>query len=169
MPAIKETPIPYWLQLPNYHDGDSYEWTWHSILDRMMAGENIRLICMDPTVPNFASLMRWVHHKDHPERLQAFQEAQKVYSELLIADAPLIAEGLDPRTGEISMEDVQRSALRVKTNLTLAGKFNKERYGDQKDIVISHKLDLTEAIEEAERRLAQSRPYSLIEGEIVDE
>jgi hypothetical protein len=100
--------------------------------------------------------MRWV--KKNPERQSRFEEAQEIASELLVYQSDAIAEGSE------SMEDIERSKLRLKQNEFKIKAWNRKRYGDSKqvDLNVSTSINMRQLIEDRDRQLLT------LEGEFAE-
>lgn len=102
-----------------------------------------------------AEFLKWIN-KDH-YRKSRYYEAQELGSEIIASELISIADGED------SLEDVQRSTLRVNTRKYLMGVYNRKRFGEVKQIEHSGAISITKALEDA-----QNRVHSVIEAEYED-
>ena len=99
-----------------------------------------------------AEFLRWVH-KD-PTRKARYYEAQEIGAEVVASEMITIADGVN------SLEDVQRSKLRIDTRKFLLGVWNRKRYGEVKQVEMTGTISITEALAQAQARI--------IEAEVVD-
>ena len=99
----------------------TYENFFESALDRIALGHPIKdIIDDDPRQIPLVEYMRWVRKdKTRKERLK---EAEQIAAELLVMQTVGIAEGIN------SMEDVQRSTLRVNNNWRIAQAYYPEKF-----------------------------------------
>ncbi len=116
------------------------------------------LINNDPRNIDPARFMRWI--KKDAERTSRFVEAQEIASEFLVYDCDNIAEGLD------TLEDIERSKLRLKQNEFKIKSWNKKRYGDTKqlDINMNASIDIHALLEQRDAQLLTLEgAYSVVE------
>ena len=91
-------------------------------LDRIALGHPLKdIIEDDPRGISMVEFIRWVR-KDK-ERLAQWREAEEIAAEVLIMQTLGIAEGKD------SMEDTNRSTLRVQNNWRVAAAYSPKRFG----------------------------------------
>lgn len=91
-------------------------------LDRIALGHPLKdIIEDDPRGISMVEFIRWVR-KDK-ERLAQWREAEEIAAEVLIMQTLGIAEGRD------SMEDTNRSTLRVQNNWRVAAAYSPKRFG----------------------------------------
>lgn len=109
-------------------------------------GQPLRVIEADPRNIDPGRFMRWI--KKDPERQSRLEEAQEIASELLVYQSDAIAEGTD------SMEDIERSKLRLKQNEFKIKAWNKRRYGDTKQVDINvTTIDVRQLLEQRDQQL----------------
>lgn len=138
--------------LESFHHKEN-EIIFETILTKLSEGIPLtKILQNDPRPINHADLMRWINRD--PQRRSRYYEAQEIGSELIASEMILIADA------ENSLEDVQRSTLRINTRKFLIGQWSKKRYGETKQIEVSGNISITEAL-----RAAQGR---IIEGEVID-
>lgn len=156
--------IPYHLQPKKIHEGPPYDVACIPyILDRIVEGHTLASILRDdPALPRMNEFIQYV--RSDPKLYQQYLEAKEARAEVYTDKMVAAAEGVNEK-GEEVMEDVQRSRLKVDTYKWLAGVSNRQLYGEKKQIDVNTRLDLSEAMEMAERRLAEK----VIEGEVVDD
>lgn len=98
---------------------------------------------------DYQGFVGWIHRD--PERKRRYREAQAIGTEVIIAETFEIADGRNP-DGTASLEDVQRSKLRIDTRQFAARMWNKERYGDTKQITVGGEISILHALDEAKQR-----------------
>jgi hypothetical protein len=87
--------------------------------------------------------------------------AQAIGAQAVERDILAIADAKD------SIEDVNRSTLRINTRKWLLGVWNRKRFGDVKQIEQNVNIDLSQAMQEAQARLDKGRTVDVI-GRVVD-
>jgi len=131
----------------------TFEW----VLDRVSVGDTLMAALADDVrdiLPE--GLLRWI--KKDEGRLARYEEAQELGCEVLASQCIEIADGVD------SIEDVNRSRLRIETRQKLMKAWNKERYGDIKQVETTVNINLGEAMQRANARVGR-----VIEGELGDD
>jgi len=158
------TGLPSWMLQPAVR-GELNEYSWEKILEAIATGDPLALVLRDlchlNTKQEYARVLRWIM-KDE-DRKAEYYLAQEIGTELMADDAMLAADGLDS-DGSMSMDDVQRSALRVNTRKWLMSCRNRRRYGDVKQVEQNVTLSIADAMSEADRRLSGAK---VIEGEVI--
>ena len=97
-------------------------------LDRIALGHPLKdIIEDDPRGISMIEFIRWVR-KDK-DRLAQWREAEEIAAEVLIMQTLGIAEGAG------SMEDVNRSSLRVQNNWRVAAAYSPKRFGKDTGVV----------------------------------
>lgn len=149
-PLFIKTNVPHWLQ-PVKHDNDPpfAEQTWEEILDRLRMGHTLKAICDDPGMPPIGRLRYWIQKNE--DKYQEYDQARKIGADAIVDEIKDIADGIDNSHGIPG--DVQRDTLRVNTRKWLAGVFNRKQYGSDKQVEVTHTLDLSKAMEQAHERL----------------
>ena len=100
-------------------------------LDRIALGHPLKdIIEDDPRGISMVEFIRWVR-KDK-ERLAQWREAEEIAAEVLIMQTLGIAEGKD------SMEDTNRSTLRVQNNWRVAAAYSPKRFGKDTAAVVGN-------------------------------
>lgn len=123
-----------------------YEIMFVTVLDKLAQGINLKEILRDDQRDiDYTQLLKWIH-KD-PERKAKYYEAQEIGSEMVAAEILEIADAVD------SMEDVQRSKLRIESRQFLIKTWNRKRYGDIKTLEVNQSISITAALEMAKNRL----------------
>lgn len=162
--------VPEWLTLPRpyYHpdvihtrrkvkdaqramDEITYEAMFDEFLDAVREnGLGVRqLFDNDPRTPDLKRFVAWVMRDEN--RKSQYYEAQAVGAEVLMIETPMIADASD------SLEDVNRSTLRINTRKWQMGVFNRKRFGDVRQIDQNVTIDLSGAMQEAQERLDRAR------------
>lgn len=130
-----------------------YENIFMRVITEVAHGQPLHLILRnDSRGIDYNDFYRWI--KRDPERYSLLQEAQELRTEFHAGEIIQIADAQD------SMEDVNRSKLRIETRKWLMGVHNKKRYGETKQIELNTSISITDALAQANARL--------IEGEILD-
>lgn len=157
--SIVQTPLPDWLtgdqklpslsketkQLQNQLTELQYENMFESVLDKLAEGRSLRSIFADDyRNPDYAKFLRWVH-KDKV-KLQKYYDAQIVGAEVTSVELIEIADALDN-----TLEDVQRSTLRINTRKFVMGVWNRHRFGDIKQVEMTT-VDIGAALADARAR-----------------
>ena len=123
---------------------------FETVLDKLSRGINLKEILRDDQRDfDYPQLLRWIH-KD-PQRKSRYYEAQEIGSEMIAAEILEIADAVD------SVEDVQRSKLRIDSRQFLIKTWNRKRYGDIKTLEVNQNISITAALEQANQRLSIGR------------
>jgi hypothetical protein len=142
--------LPHWMQTPQLPTPDdphptpsrqthllrhqTYANLFESSLERIMGGTPLTtIIANDPRGIQLGRFLYWINRD--PTRRSRYEEACEVAAEALAHELVGIADAMDPNANPL-MEDVQRSALRVKARTYLMEKWSARRYGDSKRIQI---------------------------------
>lgn len=111
----------------------AYEIVFDSFMEQVAGGVPLTTIIRnDHRCIGQGRFMRWINKS--PERRARYEKAMEAGVELLMQETVTIADNVD--------EDVQRSALRIKTRQQIAAKYKPKLFGDSKQIDITTK-DLT--------------------------
>ncbi len=158
---ITQTGVPYWLQ-PEKRDSAPFytERVWEDILDGIAAGQTLTSLCNKPNTPEYNQMLKWVH--SDPNRKERYYLAREIGAEKIEDGMLNIADGKDAN-GEPTMDDVQRSTLRISTRKWLLGVWNRKRYGETKQVDVKVEVDISEAMKLANERVTGR----LIEGEVM--
>jgi hypothetical protein len=103
----------------------------------------------DPRSPNLKRFIAWVMRDEN--RKAQYYEAQAIGAVVLMIETPMIADAND------SMEDVNRSTLRVNTRKWQMSVWNRKRFGDVRQIDQNVTIDLSGAMQQAQERLDRAR------------
>lgn len=159
------TGLPHWM-LPEPVRGEINERSWQTILDDLSTGDPLTTILEDrlgmTSKAQYSRVLRWIFADE--TRKAEYIQAREIGTEIIADDSLKIADGVDN-----PIEDVQRSTLRVNQRRWLMSKWNKDRYGDHKQVENTVVIDIGDAMLEAQRRVEQRRsaPSRAIEGEVI--
>jgi hypothetical protein len=136
-----------------------YENTLDAVFDRMVEHNYsfYDAVRDDPRGLDPKHMLAWVH-KDEARKMR-YYEAQAIAAEGVAQDMLRIADGEDK-----TLEDVNRSALRISTRKWLLGVWNRKRFGETKQIEQNVTIDIGEAMAAAQQRVLASRSS----GDIID-
>ena len=155
-PLFIETGVPHWLLPQKQTKKPPFtEHAWNIILEHVAMGENLTDILKDvPGVPeysesNYGKILRWIMKDEN--RKNEYYEAQEIGTEMLAEKGMVIANGED------SLEDVQRSTLRVNYIKWLIAARNRNRFGDKKQIEQTVTVNIAEAMEKAQERVINGK------------
>jgi hypothetical protein len=109
---------------------------------------------MYPLPIDYTRFLAWVN-RDETRRLR-YYEAQATAAEVVAQQMLDIADASD------TIEDVQRSTLRINTRKWLLGVWNRKRFGETRQIEQTVTIDLGEAMAAAQRRVLENR------GDVID-
>lgn len=127
---------------------------FESALDRIASGEPLTsIIESDQRNIDYAAMLRWIM-KD-PVRKARYYEAQEIGSEFVAGQMLQIADA------ENSLEDVQRSTLRINTRKFLLSTWNRKRFGEVKQVEHSGMISITQALADAD-----ARAFEVYDGEV---
>lgn len=161
--VVTPTTLPTWLSMPDPEEQPpspltkelllaQYENIFMRVLTEIAKGQPLHLILKsDSRGIDYNDFYRWI--KKDPTRYSLFQEAQELRTEFHASEIIQIADAED------SMEDVNRSKLRIETRKWLMGAHNRKRYGETKQIELNTNISITDALAQANARL--------IEGEVL--
>ena len=130
-----------------------YEYVFMRVISEMARGQPLhQILAQEGRTLDYNDFYRWM--KKDPQRQALFQEAQELRSEFHAGEILQIADAAD------SLEDVQRSRLRIETRRWLMGAHNKKRYGETKQIELNTSISITDALAQATARAVQ--------GEVIE-
>jgi hypothetical protein len=134
-----------------------FENLFETVLDKIAAGVSLQEALRDDVrQPDYTAFLRWLH-KD-PSRRSRYHEAQEIGGEMIASEIIGIADGTD------TIEDVQRSRLRIDTRQFLLKVWNRKRYGDIKQLDVSGNISITDALTAARARVVRAE---LIEDAVL--
>lgn len=175
---IRPTPMPDWLSADTSQSLPAYPTTpedrllqqtiylslFETSLDAICEGIDLQqFINRDPRGINYGKFVRWIL-KD-PERKSRYYEAQAIMAEILMSRASLASMGELNENG--IPNEVPRDTLIVNTAKWMMGVYNRQRFGDikQVDINSTTTVNVRSLLEVREAKLAQ---LTSIKGEIID-
>jgi len=133
--------------------------SFESVFDRMMetieSGQPLTAALeMYPLPIDYNRFLSWVHRDEN--RKARYYEAQSIAAEIVMQQLIDIADASD------TIEDVQRSTLRISTRKWVLGVWNRKRFGETRQIEQTIITNLVEARAEARQRVEDLR------GEVID-
>ena len=128
-----------------------------------MEGQTLTSICRDVQgMPEVGRLRRFIH--TNPKYKDEYKLAKEIGAEKVEDEMIDIADGMDG-----TINEVQRDVLRINTRKWLLAIWNRDHYGDKKQVDVNHHIDISEAMQNAEKRVTQRKQPELIEGEVIRE
>jgi hypothetical protein len=110
----------------------TYAIAFETFLERVADGLPLDTVCREYHTPIVPSRFRsWVYRDE--KRKQAYMVAKAIGAEAIEDELLRISDGVK-QDGSMSMDDVQRSTLRINTRKWLLGVWNRRRYGEVKHI-----------------------------------
>lgn len=106
----------------------------------------------------YSSFLNWIH-KDIQRRNRLY-EAQAIGAEMVASEIIDIADG-DP---DRPPEDVNRSKLRIDSRFRLLAVWNRQRFGEVKQVELAGSISITDALADANGRLLK-----IDRNEIIDD
>ncbi len=111
------------------------------ICRRLAEGETLRSLCRDPTMPDKATVLRWLADKKKTDFREQYVYAREMQADALFDEALEIADDAsgdwtEDKDGKkvVDHENIQRSRLRVDARKWAAGKMAPKKYGDKLDL-----------------------------------
>ncbi len=108
------------------------------LCERLAEGDTLRSICRDQSMPDKATVLRWLADKTKVDFRDQYAHARDMQADALFDEALEIADDVSgdwstDKDGKkvLDHEHVQRSRLRVDTRKWAAGKMAPKRYGDK--------------------------------------
>ena len=156
--------LPQWLSVPDPKPiapskamrelvHSQYASIFERVIEQIYRGRSLAsLLEDDHREISYEDFLRWI--KRDPMRHERFKEAQESRTEFIAGEILEIADAED------SIEDVQRSRLKIDTRKWLMGAWNRKRYGETKTLEMAGSISITGALAAARERL--------IEAEVVD-
>ncbi len=132
------------------------------ICAKLAAGESMRTVCNDDSLPCRATLFTWL--RKHPEFLDQYTRAKEESADALIEESLDIADdgsndwmerlGKDGESAgwQLNGEHVQRSKLRIETRKWMASKLKPKKYGDRQTIEHEVSDNLVERLQRGRKR-----------------
>jgi hypothetical protein len=131
------------------------------VLSKVAAGMSIARVMREAQRgPERAEYVRWLM-KD-PKRKAAYYEAKAIGAEVLDDQCIDIADGISEDGNEI-MEDIARSKLRIDERRKSMSIRDRKRFGDTKQIEINQTISITDALRDAQARVA-----TIIDAEVIE-
>ena len=130
-----------------------YEQVFMRAIDSIAHGKSLSQVLRDDQRDiDYNDFYRWI--KKDPSRKSLFDEAQEMRTEFMAGEIIEIADADD------SLEDVQRSRLKIDTRKWLMGAHNRKKYGETKTVELGGSISITDALAAAQARI--------IEAEVID-
>ena len=130
-----------------------YEHIFMRVIESIAHGQSLSQILRDDQRDiDYNDFYRWI--KRDPQRNQLFTEAQEMRTEFMAGEIIEIADADD------SLEDVQRSRLKIDTRKWLMGAHNRKKYGETKTVELGGSISITDALANARARI--------VEAEVID-
>jgi hypothetical protein len=130
------------------------EMTMPIVVQRIADGETLKQIAKAWQVP-YGLFAQWLI--EDRERSEQYNAALKLWMDSLAQETVQIADeqaAVVKEDGSTYDPNVQRDKLRIDTRLKLAGKLNRERYGDQTDLKVSGSVSLISVLSSLPRTAA---------------
>ena len=129
----------------------TFESLFDDVLDKVREGGMLvnQMFDNDPRAPSYARFISWVYRDE--SRRARYDEAQLAGAEVIKQQMLMIADADD------SLEDVNRSTLRINTRKWMLGVMDKKRFGDTKQIDQTVTINLSDAMRDAQERLDRAR------------
>lgn len=130
---------------------------WPELLERIANGESLAAALRKPGMPSYA--LAKIHLRSDPALREAYDQAIEDRAALLaeelieLADTP-IPEGLDPASRSAW---VQHLRVRLDTRKWIASRVYRQLYGDKVEVSTQVQVDLSAAMDAAEKRLQAQR------------
>ena len=130
-----------------------YEQVFMRAIDSIAHGKSLSQVLRDDQRDiDYNDFYRWI--KKDPTRKSLFDEAQELRTEFMAGEIIEIADADD------SLEDVNRSKLKIDTRKWLMGAHNKKKYGATTSIEMTGGINITGALAAAQARV--------IDAEVID-
>lgn len=152
-------PLPDWMLAPGAHPSDlptlkraneltTFEATFARVLEIVSTGQPLRAaLGDDPRNLDYSRFLRWVMQNE--ARKERYYDALAIGAEVVSQHMLEIADAAD------TVEDVQRSTLRINTRKHLLGIWNRKRFGEVKQIDQNVTIDMVGAMEAARERASR--------------
>ena len=123
-----------------------YEHIFMRVIDEVAHGKSMsQVLHDDQRTIDYNDFYRWI--KRDPTRKQLFDEAQEMRTEFMAGEIIEIADADD------TLEDVNRSRLKIDTRKWLMGAHNRKKYGATTNIEMTGGISILSAIEAANARV----------------
>ena len=123
-----------------------YEHIFMRVIDSIAHGMSLSQVLRDDQRDiDYNDFYRWI--KKDPQRNQLFTEAQEMRTEFMAGEIIEIADADD------TLEDVNRSRLKIDTRKWLMGAHNRKKYGATTNIEMSGGISILAALEAANARV----------------
>jgi hypothetical protein len=123
-----------------------YEHVFMRVIDEVAHGKSLSQVLNDDQRHiDYNDFYRWI--KKDPTRKQLFDEAQEMRTEFMAGEIIEIADADD------TLEDVNRSRLKIDTRKWLMGAHNRKKYGATTNIEMTGGISILAAIEAANARV----------------
>jgi hypothetical protein len=123
-----------------------YEHIFMRVIDQIAHGSSLSQILRDDQREiDYNDFYRWI--KKDPTRKQLFDEAQEMRTEFMAGEIIDIADADD------TLEDVNRSKLKIDTRKWLMGAHNKKKYGATTNIEMTGGISILGALAAANARV----------------
>ena len=145
------------MNIVKYHP----EEIWPQILESIANGESLASALRKPGMPSYA--LAKSHLRSNKALREAYDQANEDRAALMaeelieLADTP-IPEGLDPASRSAW---VQHLRVKLDTRKWIASRVYRQVYGDKVDVTLTPSIDLTEAMEAAQRRVEADRQRTI--------
>lgn len=165
--AAVEQALPDWITNPDpapitlspeakkMHESQ-FALVYPRVLDKISSGSTLTEAIKDlPIELDLGAFMRWIN-KD-PSRKGIYKDAKEVRTEAWAAKL------IEYCGGEDTLEDVQRSKLKVDTLKWLMAADNRRTYGEVKQVELGGSISVLGALEAANRRVIEAEVIEIIE------
>ena len=134
-----------------------YEQIFMRVIDEVAHGKSMsQVLHDDQRTIDYNDFYRWI--KRDPTRKQLFDEAQEMRTEFMAGEIIEIADADD------TLEDVNRSRLKIDTRKWLMGAHNRKKYGATTNIEMTGGISILSAIEAANARVIDLADVTDIEA-----
>ncbi len=120
------------------------------ILSRYSNGETLTQICKDDNMPKRNTVYRW--RSDYPKFGEAYLLAQEQHVDALVDEVGHIVD---------TEQNPQLAKVRMDYRRWLAGKLNREKYGDKLEVSHNVSIDIAPALKAAMQRMESLKPQVL--------
>lgn len=175
--SIEQTSLPDWLTSPpapipakTSHQQQvrhelvqtQFESMFVRVLEEMASGKTLTQVLNDDFRGFKAgAFLKWV--KRDPERHNLYKEAKELRTEHWASEIIEISDAED------SVEDVQRSRLRIDARKWLMGADNRKQYGETKTIDVGGSISIIGALEAANSRVVNLVDVEDVTPRLTDE